>query len=139
MWTKFALQLKLFPQQQIFFEQFCVTHAFVLRFVLWQTTSNVDLWNKTYFKLHHFMFFLGQKHGVFMTHNHLFLSDKIASTFFVFQHRKSFELNGTPTGTGFSLTVARVFSFSHHFAERTPLYGGASVKSSMFRHHVRCT
>ena len=35
--------LRLFPRHQIFFQQPCVIHAFIL----WQTTSKVDLWNNT--------------------------------------------------------------------------------------------
>ena len=51
--------------------------------------------------------FLWQKHDSQSS----FVFDKIARAFFVFQHRKRFDLDRTPKRTG--LSVARVFLFCH--------------------------
>ena len=128
-WTKnFALQLWLFPQHQIFFEQSCVTRAFILsqttsekhheRFIC-GTVNNIKGWfveqDLLLVSWLHVLSVTNKSCLPVRTHEHLFFFDKSARAFFVFQHKNFFQLDRTPKRTDFSL--ARVFLFFHRFCE----------------------
>jgi len=110
-----------------------MTHTFVL----WQTTSKVELWNilieVTYMTLCSFY----DKHtSSWLTI--IFSSVTNSRT----QYKRSFwvrmQSHCTPRCAGFFL--ARVISFCHQFfTERTPPCGGARMKCPIFHYRVRYT
>ena len=147
-WTKnFALQLWLFPQHQIFFEQSCVTRAFILsqttsekhheRFIC-GTVNNIKGWF-----VEQDLFLVTWLHVLSVT-NKSCLQDS-QSSFLLWQKRarilrvpaqKLFESDRTLKHTDVSL--ARVVLFFHRFCEAHATLQRARVKPSMFRYCVRC-
>ena len=120
-WTNFALQMRLFSQPSTFFA------AFFSGFFEQSSWFTLSFFGKQHQRLNHgwniiqvtwlycdFMFLLCCFCDKLMTHNHLCFSDNNARTFFVFQNRKNFVLDGTSWRIGIS--TARVFSFCHQFS-----------------------